>query len=89
MQLYRLFSISEVTDTMQQETISFGARIRILRSRLNMTQRELANKMGVTPQAACKWENDQAYPDITSLYSLSRILNVSLDELFSPEGWDE
>jgi len=54
-----------------------------------MTQRELANKMGVTPQAACKWENDQAYPDITSLYSLSKILNVSLDELFSPEGWDE
>ena len=74
---------------MQHKTISFGSRIRILRNRLNMTQRELADRMGVTPQAASKWENDQAYPDITSLYELSKILEVSIDELFCPDFTDK
>ncbi len=67
------------------DIITFGNRIRLLRARRSMTQRELADLMGVTPQAASKWENDQAYPDITSLYRLSRILGVSLDCLLSPE----
>jgi len=63
----------------------FGERIRILRMKRSMSQKELAEIMGVTPQAACKWEKDLSYPDITSVYRLSQVLGVTLDELFAPE----
>ncbi len=62
-----------------------GERIKVLRTSLSMSQRELATQMGVTPQAASKWEHCVSCPDIMSLYKLSRVLQVSLDDLFAPE----
>ncbi|MGI6192899.1 MAG: helix-turn-helix domain-containing protein [Christensenellales bacterium] len=62
-----------------------GERIRTLRQNLSMSQRELAMLMGVTPQAASKWEHGYSCPDIMSLYKLSRVLQISLDDLLAPE----
>lgn len=62
-----------------------GERIKTLRVMLSMSQRELAMLMGVTPQAASKWEHGISCPDIMSLYKLSRVLQISLDDLFAPE----
>jgi len=62
-----------------------GERIRSQRQTLSMSQRKLATLMGVTPQAASKWENNIACPDIMSLYRLSRVLQISLDDLLAPE----
>lgn len=61
--------------------MTIGKRIAILRKEKNLTQEELANHMGVSPQAVSKWENDQTCPDISALPKLARLLGVSVDEL--------
>jgi len=43
---------------------SLGSKIAEYRKNLGMTQDELAEKLGVTPQAVSKWENDISCPDI-------------------------
>ena len=62
---------------------TLGNRIAILRRAKELKQDELAEKLGVSPQAVSKWENDQTCPDISLLPLLSKILGVSVDELLS------
>ncbi len=64
-----------------QETI--GNRIQKYRKVKSMTQEELANRLGVSPQAVSKWENDASCPDISLLPQLCTVLGVSADELLS------
>ena len=61
--------------------MTIGKRIALLRKEKGLTQEELANHMGVSPQAGSKWENDQTCPDISALPRLARLLGVSVDEL--------
>lgn len=63
--------------------MTIGKRIGHLRRQKNLTQEELANAMGVSPQAVSKWENDQTCPDISALPKLARLLGVTVDELLS------
>ena len=63
--------------------MTIGKRIGHLRRQKNLTQEELANAMGVSPQAVSKWENDQTCPDISALPKLAKLLDVSVDELLS------
>ena len=65
-------------------TASIGMTIYRLRKAKGYTQRELGRRMGVTAQAVSKWENDVAYPDICLLFPLSRMLDVTVDQLLSP-----
>lgn len=51
------------------------------RKELNMTQKELANKLNVTDKAVSKWERGLGCPDISILEVLSNILGVSILEL--------
>lgn len=60
---------------------SLGSRIAELRRKKNMTQEDLANALGVTPQAVSKWENDLSCPDIALLPQLARLFDVTTDEL--------
>lgn len=60
---------------------TLGQRIAYYRKRAGLTQEELAEKCSVTPQAVSKWENDISSPDISLLPTISRLLNVSCDEL--------
>jgi transcriptional regulator with XRE-family HTH domain len=62
---------------------TLGQRIAALRREKGLKQDELAEKLGVSPQAVSKWENDQTCPDISLLPSLAKILGVSVDELLS------
>lgn len=66
------------------EYISGGA-IKAFRERKNMTQSELADRLGVSNKAVSKWETGRGYPDISLLGPLSEALGVSLGELFAGE----
>lgn len=57
-------------------------KIKQLRTKCGYTQEELADKIGVTPQAISKWENEVTTPDITLLPILSEVFGVTIDELF-------
>lgn len=60
---------------------TMGSRIAANRKRLGLTQDQLAEQMGVSPQAVSKWENDLSCPDISALPKLAEIFGVSTDEL--------
>ena len=64
---------------MDQE--KFGKFIKKLRKDNNLTQDELAKKLGVTYQAVSKWENGKSIPDIAILKTISLLFNVNIDEL--------
>ena len=60
---------------------TIGKRISEYRKKKNLKQDELAEILGVSPQAVSKWENDLSCPDISLLPELSKILGISIDEL--------
>ena len=62
---------------------TLGKRIGALRREKGLKQDELAEKLGISPQAVSKWETDQTCPDISLLPTLAKILGVSVDELLS------
>lgn len=62
---------------------TLGKRVGLLRREKGITQEALAERLGVTPQAVSKWENDISCPDIALLPELARLLGVSTDELLS------
>lgn len=47
-----------------------------LRKNKRLTQRELANKLNITDKAVSKWERGLSYPDITSISTLAKVLEV-------------
>jgi transcriptional regulator with XRE-family HTH domain len=57
--------------------------IRKYRKEKNMTQEEMANRLGVTAPAVNKWESGASMPDISLLAPIARLLGISLDELLS------
>lgn len=61
--------------------MSFGKKIKDLRSRFNLKQLDLANSLNVSAQAVSKWERDENYPDILTLKKMSRLFEVSVDDL--------
>ena len=65
--------------------ITLGKRISALRHEKGLKQDDLAEKLGVSPQAVSKWENDMTCPDILLLPQLAKILGVSVDALLSGE----
>ena len=68
---------------MNQEKI--GKFIANLRKEKNMTQQELADKLGVTDRAISHWENGRRLPDYSLLKDLCDVLSISINELFSGE----
>lgn len=58
-----------------------GIKIAKLRKSNNMTQTELADKMGVSFQAVSNWERGNSMPDISKLPELAETFNVSIDEI--------
>ncbi len=61
--------------------MNLGRNISEKRKSLGMTQEELADKLGVSPQAVSKWENNLSCPDIALLPEISKLFNTSIDEL--------
>lgn len=66
-----------------------GPKIKELRNKAGLTQKELADKLHVTYQAVSRWENDDAEPSIDTLKEMCGILNCSIEELFDMERKEE
>ena len=61
--------------------MNLGDKISSLRKKNNFSQEDLADKVGVTRQTISKWELSETAPDINQAKTLSKIFNISLDEL--------
>ena len=62
-----------------------GGTIKALRENRNMTQADLADKIGVSSKTISKWETAKGLPDITLLQPLAAALGVSVIELMNGE----
>lgn len=58
-----------------------GLNLQTLRKLHQYTQEEVAEKIGVSRQAAAKWENGDSLPDIGNCMALAKLYNVTLDSL--------
>ena len=61
--------------------MEFGKKIMDLRKKNMLSQEDLAEKIGVARQTISKWELGETSPDLKEAKKLSKIFNVSLDEL--------
>ena len=61
--------------------MNIGNNISNLRKKFNLSQEELAEKINVSRQTISKWELNETSPGIEEAKKLSKIFNVSLDEL--------
>ena len=60
---------------------AIGQFIQTGRKHYNMTQAELANKLGVSPQSISNWERGESIPDVTLLPDLAHVLHCSVDAI--------
>ena len=66
--------------------MAIGKRISKLRKNLNLTQKELAQRLFVTDKALSSWENERTEPDIEALLNLSEVFNCSVNYLINGEA---
>ncbi len=68
--------------------MSLGNKLAKARKKQNLTQEQLAERLGVTRQAVSRWESDAAYPETDKIVRMAQILEVSCDYLLQ-DGVDE
>ena len=71
---------------MNQEKI--GKFISEKRREKHLTQSELAERLGITDRAISKWENGVCLPDAGTMPELCKILDITINDLFSGEKVD-
>ena len=68
-------------ERMRNMNIEMANRLTALRKRHELSQEQLAEKLGVSRQAVSKWERAEASPDIENLSSLAKLYGITIDEL--------
>lgn len=69
------------TSRMVNVMVTIGDRIRHYRRRLNLTQKELAQKVGVSTGTIGMYETNKREPDLQMLRRLAEVLEVTVGEL--------
>ena len=65
--------------------LQINKQISKFRNEKGITQRELADRLGVTVQAVSRWETAKCCPDIQLLPDIARTFDVTVDELLGCE----
>ena len=70
--------------------MAISDRIKYYRKQSNLTQSQLAELIGVSPQAISKWETGIGSPDLSMIVPLAIALRISTDELLEyKDGIDQ
>lgn len=67
-------------------TATFGDRLAAAREAVGLSQKELAERIGVSKKVISDWENDMKEPRANRLQMLAGMLNVSLMWILTGEG---
>jgi len=65
--------------------MSFHKNLEYLRKEKNISQEDLAFKLGVSRQAVSKWESGAAYPETAKMIAMCKIFDCTLDELMNED----
>ncbi len=63
--------------------MTLGEKIKSARKNAGLTQEQMAEKLMISRPAITKWEADKGIPDIENLKAISKLLDVSLDDLLN------
>ena len=66
--------------------MTFGEAIKQKREQLGMTQQDLAERLFVSRQTVCRWENGSRCPDLIMAKKIALVLGISMDELIPGEA---
>lgn len=61
-------------------------RLKQLRKAAGLTQRELGDRVGVSPQAVTQWEAGAKYPSVANLTKLADVLNTTTDAILGRDS---
>ena len=65
--------------------MNLSENLKKIRKEHNLSQEQLAEKLGVSRQAVSKWESNQAYPEMDKVIQLSKMFNLNIDELLNQD----
>lgn len=65
--------------------MTIGQKIAILRTAMQISQEQLAERLEVSRQSVSKWESDQSVPEVGKILQLSSLFNVTTDDLLRDE----
>lgn len=68
----------------QGPDFDLGANIRRVRTKAGLTQKELAERVGVATNTISDWENGRREPSVRQIVMIAKACNVELGELFQP-----
>ncbi len=66
-------------------TIVFGENLRLLREAENLSQKALAQKLGVTQRKISYWETNKVEPCLEELWDIAEYFHISIEELIGKE----
>lgn len=61
--------------------MSLGKKIKFLRRKYNLTQKEMSKKINISYSSISKYENNQSLPDLETLKKIAVFFNISVDYL--------
>ena len=67
------------------DQVKIGKFIAMRRKHMNLTQMQLAEKLGITDRAISKWETGKTLPDSSIMLELCAILGITVNDLLSGE----
>jgi transcriptional regulator with XRE-family HTH domain len=80
--------VTELSSSATKPLVTLGSRLKRVRERSGRSLREVARELGVSASFLSQMERGKSQPSVATLYSLSQLLNVSIDELFAEEDTD-
>lgn len=63
--------------------MKLSENLRRIRKENNLSQEQLAEKLGVSRQAVSKWESGQSYPEMDKVLQICKTFNFNMDELMN------
>lgn len=69
--------------------MTFGEKLGYLRKNAGLTQDDVAQHLGISPQAVSKWENDLSCPDIMLLPEIAKLYGKTVDALLGDGDFAE
>ena len=65
----------------QTHAVKFGKKLQEFRKEMNLTQKEMAEKLFIAESTYANWEQGRREPNLQSLAIIKNTLNISYDEL--------
>lgn len=55
--------------------------LKMLRAGANLTQEQIAEKLGISPSTWSKWENGKTFPDVADIIKIEKLFNISYSDI--------